>query len=1561
MDKNIKDLIAKRNEEKRMATIGRFVVAEVNHLKNVSETHGVTIECDNFFGDEVKVTPVHMIVTRYHKGIKYPNGAVSYVPLYTHVSESEDVLLNALDVQSGETRFTGAQSFVPHGPFESMMAHINKGLGRILPDLGVDAQWFVKQCENFTIIHTFSKKCDTIGEYYALAQMSYRLFTGKVLSTEVDKIIARVFITEVQAYDVGDVLRTLREAFDGVTTVSESPLVKKLTSLYSYLLVQGFLKRFDITLSDEDYSKMEQRALLSAFSSKKGFYVHVIDTVLFICERIYEYRITGDITSFVHTSGKYAEWLKEADRVINLAPFTGNLSAHGTSYFSYIADLRDLCEKGAAYAKYVQSSSGVDPVLIKRKLNTLQLLSNTEITRRAAMQERAQPMGVLVYGHSSIAKSSFTKMLFNYYGALFDLERGDDFRYVRNPTDEYWSNFDTSKWCIQLDDIAFRHPSKCADIDPTLNDLLNVVNNVPYVPPQAALEDKGKTPVMAELVIATTNCEALNAQEYFWCPLAVRRRLPYVIELTPKDEYKHANQHFIDPTKIVIEDGKFPDLWDIVVKRIHPVVENDREMAQLVVDRVFSSTNEFLAHFGRACKQHKENQAKAMGSDKNMSTVSVCKKCCMPLPHETCLEVQSLDTTWFMSGLLLNSILNWVFGYAIFWKILERLSTFRWMNRITFGIVNRLTCDTRVMNFYGKYVDFTQRHGAQARKIVGLLSVIIGAYFAYRAMPSFKTPKIRVPVKEEEEVVEEMDVQGNVYGTTEDQLEKEERSNVWYNPMIELTTFDVPKASTSLVGATPEKIRDMFARNCVYLRIRVVGGDATRHMRAVFIKGHKCLTNAHAFRSDGDEFTVELIQSSPVPGVSANITFNIKRRDIAFSGDSDFCLFEVLCVPPFKDITPFWCTEPINPTQAIVVTREDDGTVGKRFIYAMASRQIMPVEELQKAFPVHMGLMDCDSFQGLCGSLYVATTPRGPVIIGIHFLGKDRRVGALSIRKFELDKLLKSPQLVQRPTIQCGDAPNMTCNRGTRMLGPLHHKSVFRYIEKGTARIYGTFQGFRSKMKSSVTATPFQKEMLEHYATEVGYDKPMMNGWQPWRNNVVEMVRPVVNYDRQMMQKAKDAFTKDILRELPEGWQKELVELSDRAAVNGLPGVKFIDRIAVSTSMGFPWNTTKKSYLHSAPTEEQPDGVDFDDDFWKRVRDIEARYARGERANPIFMGTLKDEATPFRKCRIGKTRLFTGNPTDWAVMARKKLLPFVRLVQKNKFVFEAGPGTVCQSAEWGQIYDYMTIFGTDRMIAGDYGKYDKHMISDLILYAFWIICDIYEAAGFGDDFIQQICAIAEDIAFPHCNVNGDLVEFFGTNPSGHPFTVIINSLVNSLYMRYCYVVLNPEHECESFRTNVHLFTYGDDNMANVSRRAKWFNHTDIQRTLADIGVEYTMADKEAESVPFIDIKDVSFLKRRFRWSEDVQNWLCPLEEESIIKSLTVWVPSKSIDKYQQMVSVISAACCEYFFYGREKFEEKRTFFKALVEQEPYSHYVLDSTLPTYDQLVERFHRASDAK
>jgi len=261
-------------------------------------------------------------------------------------------------------------------------------------------------------------------------------------------------------------------------------------------------------------------------------------------------------------------------------------------------------------------------------------------------------------------------------------------------------------------------------------------------------------------------------------------------------------------------------------------------------------------------------------------------------------------------------------------------------------------------------------------------------------------------------------------------------------------------------------------------------------------------------------------------------------------------------------------------------------------------------------------------------------------------------------------------------------------------------------------------------------------------------------------------------------------------------------------------------------------------------------------------------------------------------------------------------------------------GAVAQSAQWNDIFEHLTHFGDDTIVAGDYSAFDKTMPPCVIRAAFRIILRLCEHAGYTQEDLMIVSCIMEDTAFPNVDMRSDLVQFNGTNPSGHPLTVIVNSLANSLYMRYAYMRLCRgtaiDGSVRDFQKYVHLLTYGDDNIMGVSKHTPWFNHTAIQSALADIGIVYTMADKEAESVPYINIKDASFLKRGFVYDVDIGMVVGKLEHSSISKMLTMRVNERGVHPKEHAAQVIRTAMEEYFWYGLHVYRKQAEFLKRVV-------------------------------
>jgi hypothetical protein len=138
-----------------------------------------------------------------------------------------------------------------------------------------------------------------------------------------------------------------------------------------------------------------------------------------------------------------------------------------------------------------------------------------------------------------------------------------------------------------------------------------------------------------------------------------------------------------------------------------------------------------------------------------------------------------------------------------------------------------------------------------------------------------------------------------------------------------------------------------------------------------------------------------------------------------------------------------------------------------------------------------------------------------------------------------------------------------------------------------------------------------------------------------------------------------------------------------------------------------------------------------------------------------------------------------------------------------------------------------------------------------------------------------------------------------------------------------------------------------------------FGHTAVAAYFASKDIGYTMADKEAESIPFIHISQASFLKRTWVFDDEVRGYLAPLEETSIHKMICSTVVSSSITPEEQCAEVIYSAHSEYFFYGRKVFEEKDRLFKNLIEQTNLEDWFSARPLPTWEQLLQRWDTSTE--
>jgi flagellar biosynthesis GTPase FlhF len=657
-------------------------------------------------------------------------------------------------------------------------------------------------------------------------------------------------------------------------------------------------------------------------------------------------------------------------------------------------------------------------------------------------------------------------------------------------------------------------------------------------------------------------------------------------------------------------------------------------------------------------------------------------------------------------------------------------------------------------------------------------------------------------------------------------------------------------------------------------------------------------------------------------------------------------------------------------------------------------------------YPAWEFKMNFPTQEGYCVSALVARS-KVPYIVGFHTAGRTNDTAGVAafVTAKQLqevycelfDRCIGDHTNINVQVASQGDMKLDFPEYGVTALGKLHEKSPFLYQEKpGHVELFGAHDGVRRTYRSTVCPTVLSKAVTEVFGIEPLHGKPKgMNTFWPWHNDaetVLNVDQLDVNYLGMSYADVEIRYT-DFFRSLDDGRKCQIRPLGHTATLSGVDGVFGIDAVKLNTSMGWPWCKPKSWFVR--PTDEYIEGItrplDCDEDIKENIARIEQGLLTGHREYLPFRINLKDEPVKLTKLTV---RTFGGGSFEMLYLLRKYFLPLVKVMMDNPEFFECAVGINATSDEWTRLAKHLKKHGVERCMNGDYGKFDSRMINQMVLLAFNLLITCAIICGYEENDIVIMISLATEVAHAFAEYNGEYVLFHSQNLSGHALTVFINNIVNRLYMGYAYYELldkstgcdpsylmelesglrkegwteeETEHllrdlfvppkapvEIGTFSDHVSLMCYGDDNNMTVSPECTWFNHTLVAFSLARVGVKYTMADKEAKSVPFIHFDDSTFLKRGFVWSEKLNNYMAPLELTSLYKTLHVCVKSKVIDEMEQGREALLAVNRELFFHGPEVFDEFHSKLEQVVDKCGMRGYLPDGVLPGYQYYETKY-------
>lgn len=752
---------------------------------------------------------------------------------------------------------------------------------------------------------------------------------------------------------------------------------------------------------------------------------------------------------------------------------------------------------------------------------------------------------------------------------------------------------------------------------------------------------------------------------------------------------------------------------------------------------------------------------------------------------------------------------------------------------------------------------------------------------------------------------------------------------------------------------TTAKVLDTLARaNQAFLSYRRDGKMIATNV--FFLASNIALVPRHFWQSDSMYCSIRRHDPSKTGG---NFHAYLSRAESVDIPGTDASLVWIANGGSWKDLREYFPQEyPKEVVPSLFGWKLHDGTL------ASCKTSLLPGMCKNESFSFMGGhySLAFKTQAGMCMSPLVADTI-SPYFSAFHLGGVDdspKGCGATLLRS-EIDTAIAS--LSERPSVLLSHSEGTmrTDTYGVQFLesATLHPKSPLNELpmrdeQAPNLKIFGSCLG-RAKYFTEVTQSCISASIAKVCGVVNSWGGPKFNKGHAWKESLHHSAHPSPGMEGHLLERAvRDYITPfyDILTKYKK-LREETKPLTRMEVVCGIDGKRFVDKMPPGTSVGYPLSGLKRYFLtYLDPTEYE--GFDcpaeLDDMFWVEFERAKQCYLNGERYYPVFKACLKDEPTKLDK---DKVRVFQAAPIVLQMLTRMYFLPIARILSLFPELSECAVGINPMGPDWHELSQHMHKFGKDRILAGDYSKYDLRMPAQVMFSAFRILIDIAQFCGYSDEDLLIMRGIATDICYPVMAYNGDLLQHIGSNPSGQNLTVYINSIVNSLLFRCAFYDLYGADFSQSFRSICKLMTYGDDVKGSVKKGYDEFNHLYCASFFEKHDMKFTMPDKTSTPTAFMLDEDADFLKRKNVYNPELDLIMGALDEDAIFKSLHANRKSKILTPQQLAGQNIDGALREWFNHGREMYEMRREQMNTVAEECDIKHMcqLLDSD---YDAMLE---------
>jgi len=1361
---------------------------------------------------------------------------------------------------------------------------------------------------------------------------------SRLMDNKSDKLDTQS-IEEWKEYDAH--FETLKAAVLSWKDVSKGDLVSNFANVVNILITLGFMPE-----SEESEFRCGNFVLFRTRcwdiqKESVSFAEMCVDTFMFFLERGYNALKHKDVTLLMYPDKVAASLEKEYAVLVATAPVldSGRLSDLGEDFKNdqdFEVRLEALIATIAGNLKREKNPHA--RTILTNRLVVLQKLRVSLMMAQKRAPLREKPYGVAIFGGSSVGKSHLNAVITKFLLHANGFPSRKENVVTLNDSDKFQSEYRSQHTAVCMDDHG-NTKAEHYDTPPTAK-IIDFLNNVSKAALNPNVELKGNVMIRPKLVTLTTNVKTLMAHTFSNEPVSILRRFNVFLDVKLRPEAVDPETGGLDGDKVT---GMFDDCWSIDLQRVKIVRGSGNQpdtytFEDIVTDATLVQCLQFMrSDSAKFYAKQKKFVTKTLDMfDQDLCPHSYTKDFC---PTCSKLDVHG-DEEWFNACAPLEDSR---FDDVLSSQVEETIKNH---NSVKFAL-RQWYKDRKIetMAFTtAKYEDLTEFLCAYRKEVMLATCAAIGVPIAVITFIRLVRPILRFHTQGSEE-------------TPPVKLDTDVP-----NPWKKVKALEIPR---SIKGntTTHKDLVELIEKRIAHIYLYPEGKGVRKRCCAVPMGNNFWLVPGHMLEED-EVYSVEF-QTTRRDQLGNNFSSRFDASRWVRVG-SDFAL---ICIPngiPNKDLSVFLVEdgdfELSSDLFGTMVYKDPDGVVTTSDVKVLEKKIF---ESKATSFPGISYNYPEATFPGLCMAPFVPKLQRSR-ILAFHLAGRNGTrygvAGLLSRSDVEKGKIALR---LQCPALACHSEGTFLTSKYGIDFAPCDEPSprhAIKWLEdkdgsQPVGETYGAHDKGTVKFVSQVRKSPISDHVADIMGLPRIHGKPdCYKISEHWSRDLDLMTHPKGNFDPIILQQAfSDLKAKfhSFFDKCPEAL-KMVHPYPKDYVLGGMDGVTSVDRVDLNTSMGWPLNKKKKNFLQ--PVEREVEGItepiDFEDpQFWAEVERMKSVLASGERIHVVHRGNLKDEPTKFIKKKI---RVFAGCEFAFTCVVRQFYLPLVRVIQTYWKEFECAVGINAHGPQWDELTQYLTKFGSDRLIAGDYKAFDKSVSAEIMMLSFDVLISIAERAGYTKEQLTIMRGIATEICYPMYEYDGCYVQLASSNPSGHPLTVIINNLNNSFYERYAYYAMHRGEIVPPFAERVQAINYGDDNAMNVHPDEDKFCHTSMAHELGKVGITYTMADKDAESVPFQTLDEISFLKRGFRWNEELQHWVAPLEEASISKSLHNYIKRKGSDTMPEEIAAqsIKAANMEYFYHSRETFLKRREELQQVAKRAGIEAFVQD--LPDYQDLSDRF-------